>query len=43
MIPMGMASPLTGAPGAVLLYALIGLLVWPTEEAERDGTLRGPA
>ena len=23
-------SPLMGAPGAVLLYALVGLLVWPT-------------
>jgi len=23
------ASPLTGAPGAVLLYGLIGLIVWP--------------
>ena len=41
MIPMGMASPLTGAPGAVLLYGLIGLLVWPTEEAERDGSAAG--
>jgi len=41
MIPMGMASPLTGAPGAVLLYGLIGLLVWPTEEAERDGASAG--
>ena len=29
MIPMGMASPLTGAPGAVLLYGLVGALVWP--------------
>ena len=30
--PMGgtpMASPLTGAPGAVLLYALVGAMVWP--------------
>jgi hypothetical protein len=25
------ASPLTGAPGAVLLYAIVGLLVWPTK------------
>jgi F0F1-type ATP synthase assembly protein I len=41
MIPMGMASPLTGAPGAVLLYGLIGLLVWPTEESERDGSSAG--
>jgi len=32
--PMGgipMASPLTGAPGAVLLYALIGAIVWPND------------
>jgi hypothetical protein len=28
-------SPLMGAPGAVLLYGLIGLLVWPTG---REGT-----
>jgi hypothetical protein len=32
------ASPLTGAPGAVLLYAIIGLLVWPTR---RPGGLLG--
>jgi hypothetical protein len=32
------ANPLTGAPGAVLLYAIIGLLVWPTE---RPGGLLG--
>lgn len=32
------ASPLTGAPGAVLLYAIIGLLVWPTK---RPGGLLG--
>jgi hypothetical protein len=30
MIPMGGASPLTGAPGAVLIYALVGVIVWPT-------------
>jgi hypothetical protein len=29
MLFMTMAAPLTGAPGAVLLYALIGLVVWP--------------
>lgn len=29
MLFMSMANPLTGAPGAVLLYGLIGLLVWP--------------
>jgi hypothetical protein len=30
MIAMGMASPLTGAPGAVLLYVVVGAIVWPT-------------
>ncbi len=25
------AMPLTGAPGAVLLYALIGAIVWPND------------
>jgi hypothetical protein len=25
-------SPLMGAPGAVIIYAIIGLLVWPTEK-----------
>ncbi|HEV7941706.1 MAG TPA: hypothetical protein VGP17_02755, partial [Solirubrobacteraceae bacterium] len=33
-----MASPLTGAPGAVLLYALIGAIVWPNG---RSGGLFG--
>jgi hypothetical protein len=32
-------SPLMGAPGAVILYAIIGLLVWPT----RRETGRSPA
>jgi hypothetical protein len=36
MLLTGTASPLTGAPGAVLLYPLVGLLVWPTEEATSD-------
>ena len=38
MMFMTMASPLTGAPGAVLLYALIGLIVWP---GPRPGGLLG--
>jgi hypothetical protein len=29
MLFTGMASPLTGAPGGALLYAAVGLLVWP--------------
>lgn len=38
MMFMTMASPLTGAPGAVLLYGLIGLIVWPND---RPGGLVG--
>jgi hypothetical protein len=34
------ASPLTGAPGAALLHAIIGLLVWPTQ---RPGVSSGSA
>lgn len=41
MITMHMASPLTGAPGAVLLYAIIGLLVWPTRRADRHSAADG--
>jgi hypothetical protein len=41
MIPAGMASPLTGAPGAVLLYGIVGLLVWPTGGDEREGSAAG--
>ncbi|GEM_PF-299535 len=32
----GHASPLTGAPGAVLLYGVVGLLVWPTSTTTPD-------
>lgn len=38
MLFANMANPLTGAPGAVLLYALIGLIVWPND---RPGGLLG--
>jgi hypothetical protein len=38
MLFMNMANPLTGAPGAVFLYALIALLVWPND---RPGGLLG--
>ena len=38
MMFMNMAQPLTGAPGAVLLYALIGLIAWPNG---RPGGLLG--
>lgn len=30
MLFANMAGPLTGAPGAALLYALVGVLVWPS-------------
>jgi hypothetical protein len=35
----GTASPVTGAPGAVILYALIAVLVWPSRSGDpgRDG------
>ena len=29
----GMANPITGAPGAAVLYALLALLIWPTRAA----------
>jgi hypothetical protein len=38
MLFMNMAEPLTGAPGGALMYALIGLVVWPTV---RPGGLLG--
>lgn len=38
MMLMTMASPLTGAPGAVLLYPLVGLIAWP---GNRPGGLLG--
>ena len=48
MLFTGMASPLTGAPGAALLYLAIGVLVWPRTAAaaaigvgRRRGAARG--
>lgn len=35
---MNAADPLTGAPGAVLLYGIVGLIVWPND---RPGGLVG--
>jgi hypothetical protein len=34
----GMASPLTGAPGAVILYALLAVLAWPMARTAQAGT-----
>lgn len=33
----GAASPLTGAPGAALLYIVVGLMVWPRQAARERG------
>lgn len=33
-LPSGDANPLTGAPGAALLYALLAVLLWPAERAD---------
>jgi hypothetical protein len=45
MLLTGHASPLTGAPGAVLLSVLIGVLVWPSgtpdHESPADGSRLG--
>jgi hypothetical protein len=41
LIPGGLASPLTGAPGAVLIYALVGVIVWPAEEAPDTSAASG--
>jgi hypothetical protein len=38
MLFMTMAMPLTGAPGAVVLYALVGAMIWPNG---RPGGLLG--
>jgi type IV secretory pathway VirB2 component (pilin) len=43
MLLMNMGSPFSGAPGAVLLYAVIGLLVWPTRSRDtRSAAASGP-
>lgn len=38
MLFMNTANPLTGAPGAVVIYVLVGLIVWPND---RPGGLLG--
>jgi hypothetical protein len=44
MLFTGMASPLTGAPGGALLYAAVGLLVWPRAgRTPADRVVAGPA
>jgi hypothetical protein len=36
-------APLMGAPGAVILYALVGALVWPARRGAHGGEERSPA
>jgi hypothetical protein len=43
MLFTGSASPLTGAPGAALLYAAVGLLVWPAARTSSPEDRRAPA
>jgi hypothetical protein len=43
MILTGSASPLTGAPGAALLYAAVSLLVWPSARTSAPEDTRAPA
>jgi len=38
MIFTGQASPLTGAPGAVLLYGVLAVLAWPRRDASFAGS-----
>jgi hypothetical protein len=39
----GMANPISGAPGAAVLYALLALLIWPTRAAGNSVTRGGVA
>ena len=38
----GAASPLNGAPGAVIIYALLAVLLWPADRASRRTVHRRP-
>jgi hypothetical protein len=39
MLFAGSANPLTGAPGAALLYAIIALIVWPNTDGRPGGLI----
>lgn len=41
MVLTGHSSPLTGGPGAVFLYAVIGALVWPSSASDSEGQRTG--
>ena len=36
MVLTGSASALTGAPGAVFMYAMVGLMAWPSSRADTE-------
>ncbi len=38
MLFMNMAQPMTGAPGGVIMYALVGLVIWPGRRAGCSGS-----
>ena len=38
----GTANPVTGAPGAVILYALLAVLLWPADRAGSAGDAEAP-
>ena len=38
----GVASPLNGAPGAVIIYALLAVLLWPADRAASAPFIAGP-
>lgn len=43
MLLMNMGSPFDGAPGAVLLYGVVGLLAWPARSGDaRSAAASGP-
>ena len=43
MLLMNMGSPINGAPGALLLYAAVGVLAWPTGRRDnRSAAASGP-
>jgi hypothetical protein len=39
MVLTGTASALSGAPGSVLIYGLIGLMAWPNHRADDDASV----
>jgi hypothetical protein len=43
MLLTGTASPLSGAPGAVLLYAVVGVVAWPTRAGRHPAEAQSAA